>query len=656
MNTHKYILFGLLTLSISSCNDFLDREPLDRITPVTYFQTADQLGTYVLSQYNFNAHFGSGYDLGVYRDDNDTDVQASSTGSTNRWVPGIQTVPDGDGGWTFGEIYNCNYFFDEVLPKYEKNEISGSISDIKHYIGEMYMIRANAYFKCLKKFGDFPIIEHTIALNDKEALIKANERKPMNVVARFILEDLDKAIKLMDVNASDENKRNRLTKEAAYMLKSRVGLYTGSWLKNFKGTPFVPGGQKWPGSNKNYNSNFNVDLDKEIKFFLDESMSASKYIAEKIALTENNFSKYEEENNPYVRMFADKDLSVYDEVIFWRAGDALSYKVGYGYAHTKGGSGSGYTRAYINSFLMADGTPIYKSSNYKGDEILESVKEGRDNRLVQFMKIKGDPMSKLSNGEYTLFPEPQILTTEEYKSTTGYDIKKGLTMSTDDKIQRNQVAGVIEYRAVEAYLNYIEACYTLNGTIDNYADKYWKAIRKRAGVDTDYTRTIQLTDMSQESSLLSAYTAGQLVDKTMFNIRRERACELMSEGFRWDDLRRWRSMDQLMEKPYQVEGFKLWGEMKNWYSNLHYIGDGGNTANVSSPQLSLYLRPYQIVKDNNVLYDGLKWTPANYLSPIGISQFTITSADISDINSSPLYQNPGWPNVAGGIAENVAGF
>lgn len=36
----------------------------------------------------------------------------------------------------------------------------------------------------------------------------------------------------------------------------------------------------------------------------------------------------------------------------------------------------------------------------------------------------------------------------------------------------------------------------------------------------------------------------------------------MSEGFRWDDLRRWRSMDQLVNTPYQVEGFKLWGEMK----------------------------------------------------------------------------------------------
>lgn len=45
-------------------------------------------------------------------------------------------------------------------------------------------------------------------------------------------------------------------------------------------------------------------------------MKASKFIADNISLTENNLSNYEEERNPYVRMFADKDLSSYDEVIF----------------------------------------------------------------------------------------------------------------------------------------------------------------------------------------------------------------------------------------------------------------------------------------------------------------------------------------------------
>lgn len=173
--------------------------------------------------------------------------------------------------------------------------------------------------------------------------------------------------------------------------------------------------------------------------------------------------------------------------------------------------------------------------------------------------------------------------------------------------------------------------------------------------------------MGKESHLLSAYTAGQLIDATMYNIRRERACELMSEGFRWDDLRRWRSMDQLINQKYIVEGFKLWGEMQNWYvdesgqSLLKYTGGDGSSkeANVSSPANSNYLRPYQIVKENNNLYNGYGWMAAYYLSPIGMSQFNITSSGNSgniDYTISPLYQNPGWPTEAGASAEAVNGF
>jgi len=35
----------------------------------------------------------------------------------------------------------------------------------------------------------------------------------------------------------------------------------------------------------------------------------------------------------------------------------------------------------------------------------------------------------------------------------------------------------------------------------------------------------------------------------------------MAEGFRNMDLRRWRSMDQMITQPYHVEGFNLWDEM-----------------------------------------------------------------------------------------------
>lgn len=61
------------------------------------------------------------------------------------------------------------------------------------------------------------------------------------------------------------------------------------------------------------------------------------------------------------------------------------------------------------------------------------------------------------------------------------------------------------------------------------------------------------------------YSAGQLVDPTLYNIRRERRCELMAEALRYMDLRRWRAMDQMINTPYHIEGFKIWGEMQNWY-------------------------------------------------------------------------------------------
>ena len=157
----KKVYYILATaLSLISCNDFLDREPLDKITPEVYFSTSEQLGTYAITcyayklndNYTFNSNNKDGYGLGVFKLDNNTDVQVATEGDQDRWVPGILKVSDGDGEWEFAEIYNINYFFDHAMPKYQANQISGSRTDIEHYIGEMYMLRARAYFEKLKKF------------------------------------------------------------------------------------------------------------------------------------------------------------------------------------------------------------------------------------------------------------------------------------------------------------------------------------------------------------------------------------------------------------------------------------------------------------------------------------------------------------------------
>lgn len=46
------------SIALTSCNDFLDREPLDQVTPQEYFQTADHLAAYTISKYNsmFSTH------------------------------------------------------------------------------------------------------------------------------------------------------------------------------------------------------------------------------------------------------------------------------------------------------------------------------------------------------------------------------------------------------------------------------------------------------------------------------------------------------------------------------------------------------------------------------------------------------------------------
>ena len=103
----------------------------------------------------------------------------------------------------------------------------------------------------------------------------------------------------------------------------------------------------------------------------------------------------------------------------------------------------------------------------------------------------------------------------------------------------------------------MEADYELNNSLDANSDKYWKALRSRAGMDTDYQKTINATDLSKELDF-ARYSGSEFVSNTLYNIRRERRIEFAAEGLRLNDLKRWRSLDMMQN--YHVEGFDLWSE------------------------------------------------------------------------------------------------
>lgn len=655
-NSIYILMTAALTLSLSSCNDILDMEPESSISPENYLKEESQLGAYALGCYGYLPWNST---VGPCASDNTTDIQAGmsvpSKYLTNQWKVG-QT----GGAWDFGNIYNVNYFLNTVLPRYEAGEISGNDANIRHYIGEMYFFRALLYFDKLRTLGDFPIVT-TILKDDKAELIEASKRMPRTEVARFILEDLDKAASMMQATAPDGN-RNRMYSAVAQMLKSRVALFEGTWLKYFKGTPFVPNGPGWPGADKEYNAGYQFkagSIDDESNWFLDQAIEASAAVADAFELTPNSgiLPQSIAESNEYVEMFGAIDMKPFSEIMLWKACDK-----GLGVTHniqvnaSTSNVGIGVTRAMINTYLLKDGRPYYAEYGIEGgDESIEEIRSNREDRAMLFLKQPGqiNMWINLDMGSHGGPVEPSIMNitsgSEQFRYNTGYTCRKGVNPDKALCDNWGSYSGVIIYRASEAYLNYIEAYYERHGQLDGKATAYWNALRQRAGITGSIQSTIDATDMTIESQFnWSAYSGGQLIDKTLYNIRRERVSELMGEGFRWDDLRRWRSMDQLADTPYFVEGIKVWGDYykalyeaagaENKDYQLKYEGDD---ANVSSPALSKYLRVYQYNKES-LGYNGYTWHMAHYLDPIAIQHFKITSSDPEGYSDSTVYQNPYW--------------
>jgi hypothetical protein len=650
---------------LSSCNNYLDQTPLSSITPENYLNDESQLGAYSIARYSIFPTHGN-WSFGTFGIDVATDNMTAMS-YDNKYVPGQWKVGQNGGDWDFGDIRQCNYFLNTVEPKRKAGTITGSSTNIKHYIGEIYMIRAFAYFDKLQKLGDFPIIT-SILPDNWQSLTDASKRKPCNEVARFIIQDLDSAINLMQTAAPD-GKKNRLSKYCALQFKSRVALYEATWLKNFKGTAFVPNGNNWPGKVQNPNYQYQSgSIDNEINYFLDQAIASSQQVADNFSLVNNTMTAENEtgkafsiasDANPYCAMFSATDMSGYSEVLLWR-----QYSKGLGITHNVpvaaqiGNNGAGTTRGMVDGFLMKNGLPIYAlNSGYMGDDSAAIAKKNRDGRLWLFLKTPGqvNVLYPSTAGDHATPIEltPLILsTTAEQKYTTGYAIRKGLNYDQAQCANGGGFTGSIVFRAVESYLNYIEAYYERNGSLDSKATTYWQQIRNRAGVDPDFNKTIAATDMSQEAKNdWGAYSAGSLIDPTLYNIRRERRCELMAEGLRWMDLKRWRALDQMITTPYHVEGFKLWGPMQSWYKATDLKYGVGDASNVSDPARSQYLRPYETTP-TSLAYNGYKWAMAHYLSPIATQHFLITSKDGLDASTSPIYQNPGWSTAPNTGAQN----
>lgn len=618
MKNNKYILAVALLTLFGSCSDFLDKEPLSQITTSGLTYTASECKEYVNQFYGvlsgpfISRDNGLSYDLGT---DN---LLSVSYQNNNDLIEGLRTVPASDGGYgtnEWGRIRTLNYLLDNY-------GVSNELADAEKYIAEAHFFRAYLYFEqFLKKFGGVPWIEHAVYPNSPE-LYSAPLRR--NELADKILEDLDWAINKLPDHQTQS--KGRVSKEVALALKSRVALYEGSWEKYHANTPFAGSG----------------DPDK---YFTIAADAAGKIMSTGYFDVDNVGAK-----DGYFDLFNQTNYSSSLEVMLWKE---RSTKFGiannWNQDAATSGNGCGLTRRLVDAYLCKDGKPISQSPLYKGDDNYITVTTDRDPRLAQTMYTPGRSRIIVDNKIIVVFTKPSVDLSETRKCATGYELAKG--SSPQEYLQKfgECTIGTIFFRYGEVLLNYAEARAELGVITQDDLDKSINKLRKRVGMP-DMTVGVGYVDPQGDFTAARGYD-GVPVSNLLSEIRRERRVELAAEGFRYDDLKRWRAHHLLNHDKIQGSKTAQFADLK-WL--VDYFMEAGAPETISGgwdtfitetvPTWSTnvaeginywtddegYFAPYkEFIPNQHFSFDPNK----SYLWPIPTQELLL---------NPNLKQNPGW--------------
>lgn len=576
------IIFGFL-LFWSCSKDFLEKEPMDELSPKYFFKTANDLKLFANRFYPLlPAHSGFGGGTFWYEKNSDNLVP----GSIDLRLSGTRTIPSTGAGWNWTDIRQANYFLENC------SAADDDPDNIKVYIAEVKFFKAMLYFDKLKTFGDVPWINKSMDTESPELYAPRDKR---NVVVDSIITLLDSAIVNLKPKTSTEP--FRINREAAILMKARICLYEGTWEKYHAGTAFGVAG---------------VDGTKFIQLAAD----AADHLMQ--AGTMSLFKG--PAGTEYWSLFNQLDYSDNPEIVLWK-----TYDVGLGVYHhvssyLSGAAGDiGIARSLIDSYLCTDGKPISVSPGFMGYDSIKAEVMNRDPRLIQsiFMKGYDQTINSPGGGADIKFIKPTIDLTGQFRATTGYCIYKGVNPEYSQHLSAGGTMGSIILRYTEALLIYAEAKAELGTITQNDIDITVNAIRDRVGMihlDMNNITVDPNWDYPELSPLIN-------------EIRRERRVELAFENMRWDDLARWRAHRLLTGK--RPGGILYKG------SNLEgsYFDYLGNPTIVLGENLYVdadgFIDPYQAA-----LPSGFGFDPGrDYLSPIPSDEITL---------NTNLTQNPGW--------------
>ena len=227
----KYITIILAALLFAGCDDFLDIQPTGMIIAETgeeyralltdvYSRVPEDRGLTTLRSDEIAADYKTleGMDYDSYFDIwNWTDYNRNPSALYFNWRS------------YYHSCYIANYIIEH------KNEITKATQkDIDQLVGECYMMRAYMHFLLVNLYAPAythcePATTRGIPLSVKADVNAVLKCSSVEQVYKQILEDIDSAEKLMNVERWDEGLNYRFNTTTANALRARVALYMGDW-------------------------------------------------------------------------------------------------------------------------------------------------------------------------------------------------------------------------------------------------------------------------------------------------------------------------------------------------------------------------------------------------------------------------------------------
>src|SRR6218665_58479 len=481
------LIGGAVVAGLSACSKKLDLTPESTLTDAGFWKSSNDL-LLACNELYISLPVITNSVNAIWTDD-------GYGAAPNPISDGTRTVPVKDNAFNipYALIRKAN----TILEK--SQQVNDDAARVRRYRAEAYFFRAFGYSELVKRYGDVPLLLRTFGVFDTLA---TPHRTPREIVLDTMYRDLDSAIAALPLaSALLAAEYGRITKNAAWALKSRMGLMEGT-------------------TNKYHNLG-----------------NAAKHLTQALDATEELMNL---NYHSIFRYSAVPDSSYF--YLFQYAGNGAGNRENilarlYGVNSTNSISEHNYTREYLDvgivtatrammdAYLYRDGLPLGQSPLQLPQDSTMAEFTNRDPRIAMTV------FNKRVWG-FTAMWVPTFNT-----APTGYKIRKYAT--SQDWASQQSFNHHIIFRFGEILLNYAELKFEIDGSIsDADLDKSINLLRARVNMP----------------ALTNAFVTANGLDMKN-EIRRERRVELAFEGeFRYWDLIRWKTAE--IELPKTVKGSK----------------------------------------------------------------------------------------------------